>query len=90
MSRLTRVLAATALAVAVAGYAATEYLNASTPAARPSSPYAPQPPSPDCTTASLATPLPTTLPTALPTAPPMDSTVEAHLCVGWHATVEKR
>ncbi|KUN97927.1 hypothetical protein [Streptomyces caeruleatus] len=96
MPRLTRTLAATALAVAVAGYAATEYLNASTPTARPSSPYAPEPSSapepspPDCTRASLATALPTTLPTALPTASPWDSAVEAHLCVGWHATVEKR
>lgn len=85
MSRLTRTLAATALAVGVAGYAATEYLNAGAPAARPSRPHASQPPSPDCTTASPATALPTTLPTALPTAP-----VEAHLCVGWHATVQKR
>ncbi|MFF7164365.1 hypothetical protein ACFZBP_23920 [Streptomyces sp. NPDC008086] len=91
MPRLTRTLAATALTVAVAGYVATEYLNASTPSAGPSSPYAPEPSStreplsPECTPASPATALPTTLPTAPPTAP-----VEDHLCVGWHATVEKR
>lgn len=88
MPRLTRTLAATALAVGVAGYAATEYLNASTPTARPSSPYASESASPECT-ASPATALPTTLPTALPTAPTRDSTVEAQLCAGYVPTEKK-
>ncbi|MCF1599500.1 hypothetical protein [Streptomyces muensis] len=93
MSRLARTLAAIAVAVGIAGYAATEYLDASTPDARPTtptSPYTPEPTPPDCTPVPRATSRPTTLPPALPTANPMDPPVEAHLCVGWHATVEER